>query len=604
MENRLLVAELKAATPGAAKAIYDSYGRGLFSYCWFMLRNADAAQVAVRDSLIVAEAHIAKLTEPELLRPWLYALARVECLRRRPSPASEPDPDLPGPGRPGTDAGLMAWHAVMDLGPLEREALELATRQRLAVGEAGLVLGISPRETELLQGRARASLQRALTGEILARASADGCPDRAAILAETGSTLTTPVREALVTHSGRCAACAQHMPRNVSATKVYSLLPVPRPPEQLRLRALGCFEDPELAGYRAFVAGRAATFGPTGFPETSAAAVAAAVAAEPRRQTTAHLWVGLAAAIAAAGLGVGLAVSHLGGFDATIRHRQPGSARPVGSALPGAPTAPASAPGSSSSAARARVQVGQPVTPTTPLGVAGNGGTAPGPAQLVFPSHPARWPLRGAAAAPPAGGLQVTPRLLELGAASSGKLTLSATGGQVTWSASTSSQQLALSAYQGSLPAGGEITLIVTLARKPGSHGQASVLIGPGNLSVLVAAAAMSPSPAARPAASTPASASAPPPIPPTVSPAAPQPAPPPAAPSGPASAPQQRPPAQRYPPGPGGPDGQAPGAAPPAPEPPWMGRGQEEPWRHDDGQPWERHGWHHWGEYQWPPWP
>ena len=311
MDNHLLVEELKAAAPGAVKAIHDGYADGLFTYCWFVLRNTDTAQLAVRDSLIVAEAHVARLAEPDLLKPWLYALARVECLRRRPSPATDPDVTAAPAGEAAADAVAMARHAVMHLGPLEREALELSTRQGLGLRGVASVLGITTRDADLLLIRARELLERALTGEILARMGVADCPDRAAMLTDWDGTLTAPMREQLVKHAGRCAACGQRMPRNVSARKVYGLLPVPEPPMTMQMRTLACFSDPELAGYRAFVAGRAAKFGDSGFPLTPAAAVAAAAAAGPRRPASAHLWVGLAAALAATALGVGLAVSRL-----------------------------------------------------------------------------------------------------------------------------------------------------------------------------------------------------------------------------------------------------------------------------------------------------
>ena len=91
MEDRLFVAELKAATRRGQGYPRQLRSRSL-SYCWFMLRNAGAAQVVVCDSLIVALAHTTKLTEPELLRPWLYALAVTRRRPRKLGPWQTPRP--------------------------------------------------------------------------------------------------------------------------------------------------------------------------------------------------------------------------------------------------------------------------------------------------------------------------------------------------------------------------------------------------------------------------------------------------------------------------------------------------------------------------------
>ncbi len=93
-----------------------------------MLRSREVAQIALRDTLVAAEAHIARLADPGLLGPWLYSLARAECRRRRavePSLADEA-PARPGQGKPGSR--LMAWDAVTSLAASELEALDLFCR--------------------------------------------------------------------------------------------------------------------------------------------------------------------------------------------------------------------------------------------------------------------------------------------------------------------------------------------------------------------------------------------------------------------------------------------------------------------------------------------
>src|ERR1700728_3699220 len=86
-----IVASLRAKSPGALAELLDSYGDQLFQYCWCMLGSRDIAQIALRDTLVVAEANIARLSVPGFLGSWLYALARIECLRRRSAGPSVPD---------------------------------------------------------------------------------------------------------------------------------------------------------------------------------------------------------------------------------------------------------------------------------------------------------------------------------------------------------------------------------------------------------------------------------------------------------------------------------------------------------------------------------
>src|ERR1700674_1905849 len=98
MNDAQIAANLRASLPGALAELFDAYGDRLFRYCWNLLRNREIAQIALRDTLVVAEAHIARLADPkdpqdpqdpkdpkdpELLGSWLYALARAECRRQR-----------------------------------------------------------------------------------------------------------------------------------------------------------------------------------------------------------------------------------------------------------------------------------------------------------------------------------------------------------------------------------------------------------------------------------------------------------------------------------------------------------------------------------------
>ncbi|MEU6790853.1 hypothetical protein ABZ907_04085 [Nonomuraea wenchangensis] len=299
MNDRNLVEALRARDPGAPAVLYDAYAEGVYRYCRSLLRDADAAQVALRDALIAAEAHADVLAEPARLRSWLYALARAECLRRRtaasrapappsadapdsdssaagapvagsPDPEWTPDPEwgldeLPdGPG----DARLriMAWDAVHSLPPADRELLELTIQHELPDVELALVLGIPSRQVEPAREAALRRLRDAVTVELLAGQDPGDCPRRAAMLRGFSGRLTTEKRERLVRHLSECAICAPRRGRQVAAAKVFELLPKPELPDALRLRVLSCFADPELAPYRRYVARRTSGLGVAGFP--------------------------------------------------------------------------------------------------------------------------------------------------------------------------------------------------------------------------------------------------------------------------------------------------------------------------------------------------
>ncbi|MDA0563572.1 sigma-70 family RNA polymerase sigma factor [Streptomonospora sp. S1-112] len=115
MTDRELVAALRARADGACARLFDAYGRDVHAECLRLLGDAEAAQAALRDTLVVAAAHADRLADPDLLREWLLAIARAECRRvptaHGPAPADAPasggkalsgrNENLGHPGRPG-----------------------------------------------------------------------------------------------------------------------------------------------------------------------------------------------------------------------------------------------------------------------------------------------------------------------------------------------------------------------------------------------------------------------------------------------------------------------------------------------------------------------
>ncbi|HEY3954063.1 MAG TPA: sigma-70 family RNA polymerase sigma factor [Streptosporangiaceae bacterium] len=517
MKAPLLVDALRTRDPGAPAALYDTHGESLFRYCWFILRNRDAAQVALRDTLVLAEAHISELRDPEMLRPWLYALARGECLRRQQAPGAAHDAVVARPDQPDADRRLIAWHAVLSLDPAESEALELTLRHGMDTALTALVMDLPTDEVQRVLERARVHLEQALAGEILARHGVHNCPERVAALQGWAGEQTVALRERLVQHAMACQVCGRYLPRNVSATKVYSLLPVPVPPQAMRLRVMTCFADPELVGYRMFVAARVTGFGTAGFPGEETGQE------PPSRGATVRAWSGPAAAAVAVAVLVAavFTIGKLSGLSTPVQGVSSAAgggtvfASPTVS-LPVPGTGPAGPPGhrarhTSATLPAESVSTGKGSSPT-PLFLRASSGPVPyqKPGPSTEPSSQSPSPggtgtgTGTGTPTPPAGRLQDSPADLALGTGSTGQITLSASGGPVGWTASSSSADISLSSSGGHLAAGQQTVVTVTVNRTQQPSGQGTVTFTPGGGAVTVSWSSPASSPPPPPPSSSP----------------------------------------------------------------------------------------------------
>src|SRR5271168_2191550 len=82
MRDSEVVAAIVAGDPDGLAAAYDKYASPLYTYCRSLLHEPADAADAVQDTFVIASSRLAGLRDPERLRPWLYAVARNECLRR------------------------------------------------------------------------------------------------------------------------------------------------------------------------------------------------------------------------------------------------------------------------------------------------------------------------------------------------------------------------------------------------------------------------------------------------------------------------------------------------------------------------------------------
>src|SRR5579863_1656954 len=82
MQDREMVAAIVAGDQEGMAQAYDRYALPLYSYCRSLLREPADAADAVQDTFVIATAKLGGLRDPGKLRPWLYAVARNECLRQ------------------------------------------------------------------------------------------------------------------------------------------------------------------------------------------------------------------------------------------------------------------------------------------------------------------------------------------------------------------------------------------------------------------------------------------------------------------------------------------------------------------------------------------
>jgi RNA polymerase sigma factor (sigma-70 family) len=338
---------------------YDNFADALYAYCRSLVREPAAAADAVRDTFVVTAFRLDDLPGEGLLRPWLYAVARNECLRAisagqaaaavdfLPNEAgadSGPAPQLPpgeeaapaavagtGPGASDeTSPDLMAGNAENDrallraalggLDPADRDLMVMAWHG-LDITECAFVLGVSRDAVFKAFARARDHLEQCAGALVVAHSEPRECGPLNAMLDGWDGRLTPALSPVLRLHVDRCDICANarrgrpspavlQLPpdamRTMAATAGTSQLTkwvTSRLRDQVLAAAFD--QEPESFEHRAMVVRRAGPFRDDGFP---VALPPPGVAAGRRRRSPMFLVLagtggtGLAALIAIAAL--------------------------------------------------------------------------------------------------------------------------------------------------------------------------------------------------------------------------------------------------------------------------------------------------------------
>ncbi|GIG78071.1 RNA polymerase sigma factor [Planotetraspora kaengkrachanensis] len=273
-DHRLLEA-LRRGDAHAPASLYDAYADRLNDYAHTLLNDQDLAADAVHDSLVIACGRVDRLTEPARLRAWLYALARTRsgaCTGGRTPPRGMAP--YMAPDESPADPGLAAvvHEALGELGQSEREALDLAVRHQLSTAEIGAVLGVTSRQAAGHLSRARAHVENSAAAIVLARTGRAHCPDLSALVdSGVGASwrdgpLSSAVRKRLSRHISGCKICAEGRERHVSADALLATVAVAYPPLSLRRQVIDTCLAPEYEADRAAILEQGDRFDRRGFP--------------------------------------------------------------------------------------------------------------------------------------------------------------------------------------------------------------------------------------------------------------------------------------------------------------------------------------------------
>jgi RNA polymerase sigma factor (sigma-70 family) len=247
-----LASAAAAGDRGAFAGIYDRYADRLHDFCVGMLRDRDAAADCVQDVFCAAADRLHQLRDAAKLRPWLYAIARNECLRVIRARGRERVFDEV-PEAVSADAGPETIAARSELASLvaeaagglsnrDREVLELAYRHGLDGPELAEALGVSATNAKKMAQRLRETIERSLGALLVSRrvrSNPGACAELSMILAGWDGRFTVLMRKRIARHIESCPICDEQRSRMVSPAALLGAAPVFIPaPAWLRQRTL------------------------------------------------------------------------------------------------------------------------------------------------------------------------------------------------------------------------------------------------------------------------------------------------------------------------------------------------------------------------------
>ncbi|MEX0663598.1 MAG: sigma-70 family RNA polymerase sigma factor [Acidimicrobiia bacterium] len=254
-----LVTATRSGDQAAFAAIYDRYADRLHDFCHSVLRDRHEAADAMQDTFVLAAQRLGQLRDPEKLRPWLFAIARHESLRRakargRATPTEDAGVDVaidessPEDVVSGRDAGAIVWDAAAGLSERDRVLLDLHLRQGLDGQELADAIGTTADHAYVLMSRLRDQVERSLGALLVARLGRDDCEVLQEVLKDWDGTYSPLWRKRVARHVDDCETCSEGRKKFLSPLAF--LAAVPLVPAPLALRKLTLDRVQNIANVR------------------------------------------------------------------------------------------------------------------------------------------------------------------------------------------------------------------------------------------------------------------------------------------------------------------------------------------------------------------
>ncbi|MEI6621460.1 MAG: sigma-70 family RNA polymerase sigma factor, partial [Actinomycetes bacterium] len=213
MDDSVIVQELASGNISALEFAYQKYSARLFGYARTLAPAA--AEDAVADTFLLANARIGQLRDPTKLRPWLYAICRNECLRelRRNTRQTELDAvvvnTIPAaPQDEQSDAAQWITAAYQGMNEPDVEILTLSLSHDLGPKDIALICHLRPNDAAARLSRARKGLQESLSALVLYRTGTGSCDALRELCA--AADFSVLLRKRISKHARHCSTCGEN----------------------------------------------------------------------------------------------------------------------------------------------------------------------------------------------------------------------------------------------------------------------------------------------------------------------------------------------------------------------------------------------------------